>query len=78
LGKENAMENTERLTMTIPEVSKALGISKALAYDLAKRDELPVKVLRVGQKRLLVPKAAFEKVLADAGNKPPKNYQYDI
>jgi excisionase family DNA binding protein len=57
------MENTERLTMTISEVAKALGISRGLAYELARRDELPVKVLRLG-KRLLVPKAAFEKVLA--------------
>ncbi|MFA5367406.1 MAG: helix-turn-helix domain-containing protein [Dehalococcoidia bacterium] len=63
------MENNERLTMTIPEVAKALGISKALAYDLAKRDELPVKVLRLGQKRIFVPRIAFEKVLTDAGNR---------
>ena len=72
------MENTERLTMTIAEVAKALGISRALAYDLARRDELPVKVLRIGQKRLLVSRIAFERVMNDAGQKLPKNYQYDI
>jgi transposase len=36
------MENNGRLTMTIPEVAKALGISKALAYELARRVELRV------------------------------------
>lgn len=65
------MENNERLTMTIPEVAKALGISKALAYELARRDELPVKVLRLG-KRILVPRIPFERALMDAGNKGPK------
>lgn len=75
------MENNERLTMTIPEVAKALGISKALAYDLAKRDELPVKVLRLGQKRILVPRIPFEKVMNDAGNrglKIPNNSHFSI
>ena len=65
------MENNERLTMTIPEVAKALGISKNLAYELARRDELPVKVLRLG-KRILVPRIPFERVMNDAGNKGPK------
>jgi predicted DNA-binding transcriptional regulator AlpA len=75
------MENTERLTMTIPEVAKALGISRNLAYDLARRDELPVKVLRIGQKRILVPRIAFERVMNDAGNKAlkiPNNSHFDI
>ena len=75
------MENTERLTMTIPEVAKALGISKALAYDLAKRDELPVKVLRIGKKRLLVPRAAFERTLNEGCNKAqkiPNNSHFSI
>lgn len=65
------MENNERLTMTIPEVAKALGISRALAYDLAKRDELPVKVIRLG-KRILVPRIPFEKVMTNSDNKGPK------
>ena len=57
------MQNNERLTMTIPSVAKALGISRGLAYDLAKRDELPVKVLRCG-KRLLVSRQALEDLLS--------------
>ncbi len=64
--------NTSRidtLTMTIPEVAKALGISRGLAYELAKRDELPVKVLRLGEKRMVVSKRALERMLEGNGNK---------
>ena len=59
------MQNNERLTMTIPEVAKVLGISRGLAYELAKRDELPVKVLRLGEKRMVVPKLALEELLSN-------------
>ncbi|MFC1995014.1 helix-turn-helix transcriptional regulator [Chloroflexota bacterium] len=54
----------DTLTMTIPEVAKALGISRGLAYELANRDELPVKVIRLGEKRMVVPKRAFENILS--------------
>jgi hypothetical protein len=57
------MRNNESLTMTIPSVAKALGISSGLAYDLARRDELPVKVLRCGR-RLLVSKKALNDLLS--------------
>ena len=56
--------NTNPLTMTIPEVAKVLGISRGLAYELARRNELPVKVLRLGSKRMVVPKIALEHKLA--------------
>ncbi len=44
--------SSESLTMTIPEVAKALGISRGLAYDLAKRDVLPVPVIRIGSRKV--------------------------
>jgi predicted DNA-binding transcriptional regulator AlpA len=46
--------DTERLTMTIHEFSAVSGISAATAYDLAKRNKLPVRVLRIGDKRMFV------------------------
>ena len=49
---------TDSLTMTIPEVAKTLGISRGLAYELAKKDELPIKVLRLGEKRMCVSRLA--------------------
>ena len=45
------------LTMTIPEVARALGISRGLAYELAKRDELPVPVIKLGRRMVLSRKA---------------------
>lgn len=54
-----AMENNERLTINIPEVAKALGISRGLAYDLARRDKLPMPVIRPG-KRMVLSRARFE------------------
>lgn len=52
------------LTMTIPQAARALGISRGLAYELAKRDELPVKVIRLGNKRMVIPRQALETLLA--------------
>ena len=57
------MNNKESLTMTIPSVAKLLGISRGLAYELARRDGLPVKVFRCGR-RLLVSKRALEDLLS--------------
>ncbi len=59
------MDKKERLTLNIPECAKLLGISRGAAYDLAAQGKLPV--LYLGQKRMVVPIAALEKMLAEAG-----------
>jgi len=51
----------ERKTLTVEQAAKVLGISRTGAYQLAARGELP-GVIRLG-KRLLVPKAALERLL---------------
>ncbi len=56
----------EKLTMSIPEFAQATGISKNLAYDLARRDKLPVPVIHLG-KRLLLSRRAVEKLFQDDG-----------
>ena len=53
------MEN-EKLTLTVDETAKILGIGRNSAYDAIARGEIPV--VKVG-KRLLVPKAALQKLL---------------
>lgn len=53
------MENN-RLTFSVTETAKILGIGRNSAYEAVARGEIPV--IRVG-KRLLVPKAALEKLL---------------
>ncbi|HXY45875.1 MAG TPA: helix-turn-helix domain-containing protein [Acidimicrobiales bacterium] len=50
----------ERLTLTVEEAAKALGISRAFAYEAVRREEIPS--IRIG-KRVLVPKAALHKRL---------------
>jgi excisionase family DNA binding protein len=46
----------DRLVFTVTEVAELLGVSRAFAYELAARGELPV--LRLGR-RIVVPKAAL-------------------
>jgi excisionase family DNA binding protein len=51
----------ERRTLTIPEAAAILGVSRNTAYDAAATGEIPV--IKIG-KRLLVPRAAFERMVA--------------
>ena len=51
---------SNKLTFTVEETAKILGIGRNSAYEAVARGEIPV--IRVG-KRLLVPKAALEKLL---------------
>lgn len=51
-------------TLTVEEAAQELGISRYLAYEQARTGQLAgVTVLRVGR-RLLIPRAALERVLA--------------
>jgi len=52
----------ERVTLTITETARLLGIGRQLAYDRAKAGEIPV--LKIGR-RLLVPRAALERMLQE-------------
>jgi excisionase family DNA binding protein len=51
---------TERLTITVEEAAKELGISRALAYEMARIGKLPT--LRFGR-RLVVPRRAVDRLL---------------
>ncbi len=51
--------------MSIREAAEALGIGRSLAYELARQGKLPI--LRLGR-RVLVPKAALARLLAEAGD----------
>jgi excisionase family DNA binding protein len=53
----------DRLTWTVPEAARLLGISKDTAYEAARRGELPVKVIG---RRMLVPRAALLRLLDGA------------
>jgi len=50
----------ERLTLTVEEAGELLGISRALAYEMARTGRLPT--LRFG-KRIVVPRKAIDSML---------------
>ena len=54
----------EKKVLTIEEVSAELGIGRSTAYQLAKERKIPA--IRLGR-RYVVPKAAFERFLENAG-----------
>lgn len=57
----------ERMTLSVEEAAGLLGISRALAYELVRRGELPR--LRLGR-RVLVPRRALEQFVASALDAP--------
>jgi excisionase family DNA binding protein len=52
-----------RLTWTVPEAARLLGISKDCAYDAARRGDLPVRVIG---RRVVVPRTALLRLLDEA------------
>ena len=64
---ENDMTNEKSpttLVYTVEAAGKALGIGRNSAYDAVRTGEIPS--FRVGR-RILIPRAALEKKLAEAG-----------
>jgi len=62
MGDEgNKVSERERLTLTVNEAAHLLGISRGLAYELARCGRLPV--IRLGR-RILIPRVALEKMLS--------------
>lgn len=51
---------TERLTVSVEEAAEILGISRALAYSLVARQQLPS--LKLGR-RVVVPRRALDRML---------------
>jgi len=62
MGDEgNKVSERECLTLTVNEAAHLLGISRGLAYELARCGRLPV--IRLGR-RILIPRVALEKMLS--------------
>ena len=58
------MQNSECLTMTIPEFAEATGCSRNLAFRLARQNKLPVPVIFIGPKRMCVSRKAVLALLS--------------
>lgn len=55
----------ERLVFTVEETARILGISRGTAYLLANTGGIPA--IRIGQRRLVVPRKALDDFLSSAG-----------
>jgi excisionase family DNA binding protein len=58
------MEGVVRATLSVKEAAQLLGISKNLAYQLARQGKLP-GTIRLGQKRIVVSRVAIERLLSE-------------
>jgi excisionase family DNA binding protein len=56
------LQDDGRLTWTVTEAARLLGISRASAYEAAHRGELPVRVIG---RRMLVPRVALLRLLGE-------------
>lgn len=63
LDNQREASELERRTLTVEEAGRILGISRGAAYARAEDGSIPT--IRLG-KRLLVPKAALDKLLMTA------------
>jgi len=59
---------TERLTYDVVEAGRLLGLGRNASYEAAKAGQIPT--IRIGR-RLLVPKAALDRLLNEAGCTSP-------
>lgn len=59
-------QEVQKLTYSIPEIAKLLGIGKAKAYELSRRADFP-KIPSMG-KRVVVPKEEFHKWISKIVN----------
>jgi excisionase family DNA binding protein len=60
---------TDRLTYDVVEAGRLLGLGRNASYEAAKSGQIPT--IRIG-KRLLVPKAALQRMLDDRAPSTPE------
>ena len=66
IGKSK-VEHVESLCISVTDAARLLGVSRNTAYFMVKIGQLPV--IRCGQRRLVVPKAALMKMLEEVNIK---------
>ena len=62
MDTESSASRLDRLTPDIEDVARLLGINRSTAYELARRNALPVPVIRLGR-RMVVSRRAMETLL---------------
>jgi excisionase family DNA binding protein len=64
MWEENMATDFEPMTYTIGQAAKILNVGRNTAYEAAKSGQIPT--IKIG-KRILVPRVAFERLLAGEG-----------
>ncbi|MDA8399833.1 MAG: helix-turn-helix domain-containing protein [Actinomycetota bacterium] len=67
-GEDDFDRPVQRLSLTVEGAAQALGISRAFAYEAVANGDIPC--IRIGR-RILVPKAALEKMINGSSSKDP-------
>ena len=65
-GKDN-LEPGETLCISVAAAARMLGVSRNTGYEMVRLGQLPI--IRCGQRRLLVPRAALLKMLEETKGK---------
>lgn len=65
----------QRATITVEEAARVLGISRGSAYEAVRRGDIPT--IRIGR-RLIVPVAALERMLASVGEEEGERQAAEI
>ena len=55
----------EKITYTIPECARILGVSVGVCYEAARSGQIPI--IRLGKRRMVVPRFALLKMLEGTG-----------
>ena len=69
----SASVSTDQRTVSIPAAAKELGISRGLAYQLARKNALPVPVIPLGGRRLAVSREALDALLSAGVAQPDRS-----
>jgi excisionase family DNA binding protein len=64
------LDLTEPLCISVPAAARMLGVSRNIGYEMARLGQLPT--IRCGRRRLVVPKAAFMKMLEGVNERHEK------
>ena len=67
--------NNEKLTLTVNQTARLLGLSRNSAYQGVLTGEIPH--IRVG-KRILIPCHALERMLSEAGHEPKQRDKREV
>lgn len=66
--EETANSKTaERLCLTVDEMARELGVSRPIAYELARRADFPA--IRLSKRQIVIPTVALRRWLEDNASK---------